>query len=569
MEKQSFFSSRAFRKGSLSLAITIVVIAAIVALNVVMTVIEQHYPLNVDLTADKDYTANLEGDYLSFVQGIDQPTEIFVCASRDDFENGEFASAMVQNLNLTDYYYGTFSDSTIKYARQVAMFTESFTATNSNISVDFINLSSPSEASPVTLRFSSEELQYGDIVVACNHTTPEGLTYERYQVIPITDLFTIQDNQDIYYASQGTVTANDITGSRLVNSMVSALYIATRDKSVEVVVLDTSISKDDEEEETTDDIMAQFSALEMPMLEKFLKKNNYIFTTVKTLNNAEISETAQFLIIPAPQKDLSKTEIDAIEQFLTNDGKYGRNLIYLASTNQKVLPNVEEFLAEWGIEILPATAYHPDAINYKDGNREINATFAMPADSDYTADMDKEKEFFAPTVYRLMRTSFNSLNGYTTTKLLTTYDNSYGKPITEGVVEDWDPETSPYKGQFDLAIKSTYQHLESSTSAPVESNVIAISGMPFFGVDPVMGEDILTSTAYYNSTFTLNLFNDLSGQDEGVAVTIEDKVINTQSFYAEIQNKNTASVVTWVFMLIVPVSLFAISLIIWIKRKRR
>ena len=555
MKKQSYFSSRAFRKGSLSLAITVVVIAAIVALNVVMTVIEQHYPLNVDLTADKDYTANLEGEYLSFVQGIDQPTEIFVCASRDDFENGAFASAMVQKLSLADYYYGTFSDSTIKYARQVAMFAESFTATNSNISVDFINLNSPSEASPVTQRFSSEELQYGDIIVACKHTTPEGMEYERYQVLPITDLFTTQDNQDIYYASQGTMSASDITGSRLVNSMVSALYIATRDKSVEVVVLDNGVSED------TANIMAQFAALEMPSLEKFLKKNNYTFTTVKTLNNAEISETAQFLIIPAPQKDLSKAEIDAIDQFLKNDGKYGRNLIYLASTDQPVLPNVEEFLAEWGIEVLPAVAFDKDYAT--------DLTIAEPADSDYTADMDKEKEFFAPTVYRLMRTSFNSLNGYTTTKLLTTSDNWYGKPITEEVVEDWDPETSPYKGQFDLAIKSTYQYLASSTAEPVESNVIAISGMPFFGVDPAMGEDILTSTAYYNSTFTLNLFNDLSGQDEGVTVTIEDKVINTQSFYAEIQNKNTASVVTWVFMLIVPVSLFAISLIIWIKRKRR
>jgi len=554
MKKQSFFSSRAFRKGSLSLAIAIIAIATIVALNVVVAVVQEYYPLTVDLTSDKDYTINLDGDYLTYVENIDKQVDIIVCAADEDFENGAYASYMVQGLGLSDYFIGSFSDSTLKYARQVAAFVKSFPTINDNISVDFINLNSPTEASAVTQRFGDEELVYGDIIVACKHTAAEGSEFDRYQVVPMTDIFTMEQNQEIYYTYYET--AYDITGSSLSSSVVSALYIATQAKSVEVVVLDNGISS------TSGNMMDQFAALEMPSLQTFLKKNNYTFTTVKTLVNADLPETAEFLIIPAPQKDLSAAEIKAVEEFLENDGQYGRHLVYLPSTTQPVLPNVEEFLAEWGIELLPAYGY--------DNDYATDILLAQPADSEYTADMDVTAEYFAPTVYRLMRTAFDSHNGYTTTKLLTTTKNTSGVPITEETLpEGWSAADSEYQGQFDLAIKSTYQYLESSTSAAVESDVIVISGMPFFGVDPAMGEDILTSTAYYNSTFTLKLFNGLSGQDEGETITIEDKVINTHSFYAEIQNKNTASVVTWVFMAIVPLALIVVSVLIWIKRKRR
>ena len=225
---------------------------------------------------------------------------------------------------------------------------------------------------------------------------------------------------------------------------------------------------------------------------------------------------------------------------------------------------MEEFLNEWGINVLPAYAVDEENVYYDYYSMGI---LAQPAESDYTADMGSQ--YFAPSMYRALDTLFDSQNSYTTTKLLVTGEKSYGVPLTEEELpEDWTGADSNYPGPLDLAVMSTYQHQEDANSAVVQSHVVVLSGETFFSTDS-QGAKILSSAGYYNATFTLNLFNGLSGQEEGVSVQIQDKVINTKSFLAEIQDKNTPQIVSWVFMAIVPVTLIVISLVIWIKRKRR
>lgn len=47
--------SRKFRYGTLSTVLTLVVVAAVVLVNVVASLLNDRYPLNLDLTSDKDY----------------------------------------------------------------------------------------------------------------------------------------------------------------------------------------------------------------------------------------------------------------------------------------------------------------------------------------------------------------------------------------------------------------------------------------------------------------------------------------------------------------------------------
>lgn len=544
--KNSFFSSRAFRKGSLSLIFTVIMIVAIVLLNILVTAVSNKYPFSLDLTADQDYTVTLEDEYKTFVEGVASDVEMIVCASEDDFENGAYASYMAQNLTLVDAFMGDFSESTPKYARQVALFMKSFPTMNKHFKVTFLDLNSPTEASSITKRYPDETLQYGDIIVSCNHPATDGGTFERHHVIPMTDIFTVEQNQE--FAQYG-YTANTITGSSLAGGVVSALYIVTRSSSVEVAVLSSGSEQEDAYVEN---------------LETFLEKNNYTFTKINNILTEKIAEETKFLVVAAPQKDLSAEEVKKLDEFLKNDGNYGRSLVYLPSIYQPELPKLEEFLQEWGIEILPAYAVDEDNAYYDYYSMGI---LAQAGDSDFTADMGSQ--YFAPTMYRALRTTFESQNGYTTKKLLVTGENSYGVPLTEeSLPEDWTGADSDYQGQLDLAVMSTYQYMASSTSQAVESNVIVLSGESFFSTDG-QGASVLSSAGYYNATFTLNLFNGLSGQEEGVSVQIQDKVINTKSFLTEIQDKNTPQVVSWLFMAVVPVALFVISLVIWIKRKRR
>ena len=541
MKKPNFLSSRAFRKGTLSLAFTALVIVAVIVVNIIVSAVAERFPFSVDLTANKDYTISLTDEYAAFVKEINQPITVTVCAQEDDFSSGTYANYMAQTLTLTDNYMGV-SDNTNKYARQVSAFLKSFGVMNSNITVRFINPNSVTEFAPITNQYTTEDFAYGDVIVSCMHPATDGSEFERYQIVKMADIFTTEMNQELYYTYQ--TYAYDITGSSLAGTMVSALYIVTNESSVEVAVF----GGHEVDQEYTDAVQS------------FLRKNNYTFTQVDQLLNAKIAEETQFGLIVSPQTDYSAAELEVLDSFLENGGKYGRTLVYLPSIGQPQLPNLEEFLQEWGIEILPVAAYDETSGNYYQYPYML---LAQAADSEYTKEFDNTQQYFEPMPYRLMRTMFDSQGGYTTQSILTTGKNACGIPLQDDVPEDWTPADAQYTGQFDLAILSTYQKLDSSANVAGQSHVLVVSGDGFFY------KEVMSNSSAYNSTLAINMFNDLSGQEESAAITIEDKVIATNGFSDQLVNSYAPVFVLVIFVLVIPAALVAMSLVIWIRRKRR
>ena len=413
---------------------------------------------------------------------------------------------------------------------------------NGNIKVNFINPNSVTEFAPIVNQYPGEDFEYGDVIVSCMHPATDGSEFERYQVVKMSDMFTTEMNQELYYTYQ--VSAYDITGSSLASSVVSALYIVTNESSIEVAVFGGH------------EVDTEYAG----MVQTFLKKNNYTFTDVSNLLNAEIPENAMFGLIVSPQTDYSAAEIDALDAFLKNGGKYGRTLVYLPSIGQPALPNLEEFLQEWGIEILPVAAYDETTNNYYQYPYMV---LAQAADSEYTEGFDGAQQYFEPMPYRLARTMFDSQDGYTTTKILTTGPNACGLPLSENLSENWTPADAEYTGQFDLVLMSTYQKLDSAAGVAGESHVLVISGDGFFY------NDVMTNTSAFNSTLAINLFNGLSGQEDGTTITIEDKVISSTNFSDKLVNSYAPVVVLLVFVVAIPAALLVMSLVIWIKRKRR
>lgn len=537
MKKTNYFSSRAFRKGTLSVILIAVVIVAVILVNVLATAFSEKYPFSLDLTANKDYTISLTENYEIFVKGIQQKVDVTVCAAKTDFENGTYAANMAQSLYLLDYYEGSLAETTSKYARQVSVFMQSFGVLNGNINVSFVNPNSVTEFSSVSTKYADETLEYGDIIVSCEHTSADGNKYLRTQIIKVSEIFTLTENQNAmnYFGNY----VYDITGSSLAGEVVSRLYIVTNATSVEVAILGGhNVSSD-----------------QLGYLETFLKKNNYTFTHVDNLLQDKIKDETKIAILAAPQNDYTAEEIKLLDSFLS---KTGRTLVYLPSVVQPELQNLEEFLKEWGIQVLPVQAVDEENLTDMYG---YNTIAAQPADSEYTKTYESSGQFMGPNIYRGLKTVFESQDGYSTQSILTTGENGYGKPLE--LPDDWTAEDAEYKGKIDLAILSTKQHLDSSNAVEGESHLLVMGGEALFV------QEALTSSAYYNSTLTLNLFNGLSGQQETAPVAIEDKVISTTSFYDKIVNTNAGIIVIVVFVGVIPVGLVVLSLVIWMRRKKK
>jgi ABC-2 type transport system permease protein len=81
-----------------------------------------------------------------------------------------------------------------------------------------------------------------------------------------------------------------------------------------------------------------------------LNENGFVLEDVNMVTDP-LDDRYDIAMLLAPQIDLSEAMISKIDEFLYNDGAYGKMLIYTADVTQDILPMTEAYLKEWGIQI--------------------------------------------------------------------------------------------------------------------------------------------------------------------------------------------------------------------------
>lgn len=540
-------NSKAFKRGGMAIVTVIAAIIIAILLNVIVTTINDRFPFSVDLTANSDYTINLDGEYEQYVKNVSSDIKVTVCAPEDDFEGSTYVNAMVQNcgLNVSSDDVTTMYS---KYARQTLLFVKSFPAINNKISVEFRDPNSVTDFSEIKNKYSGDNLAYGDIIVSCTHKTESGEDNERYRIIKMTDIFSTEVNQSLYsqLAMYGSTYYNNLTGSNLATEMTSAIYTVTSESSVEIAVLGSHGAQ-----------TANGENSELAGLKSLLSKNNYTFTDIANPLTDEIPEDAPFVLIYQPTEDYTSDEITKLSNFLINGGSYGKNLIYVASAAQPELPNLEQFLSEWGIGVLPLVGY--DETNYYSSPSYL---VSQPADSDYTSNYDAASTVIYPDVYRLARRTFETESRRYTTQIVTSYDTTVGRPVDAD--QNWKAAEATESGPFDLILMGSAYDSKGDGEKTDESHVV------YFGGTYFLNQQILSADSIYNSTLTLNIFNGISGANETTeTVNISPKVISANSFSSQLINNSAPTVMYIVFVGIIPVGLIAAGIIIWNRRRKR
>lgn len=540
-------NSKAFKRGGMAIVSVIAAIIIAILLNVIVTTINDRFPFSVDLTANSDYTINLDGEYEQYVKNVSSDIKVTVCAPEDDFEGSTYVNAMVQNcgLNVSSDDVTTMYS---KYARQTLLFVKSFPAINNKISVEFRDPNSVTDFSEIKNKYSGDNLAYGDIIVSCTHKTESGEDNERYRIIKMTDIFSTEVNQSLYsqLAMYGSTYYNNLTGSNLATEMTSAIYTVTSESSVEIAVLGSHGAQ-----------TANGENSELAGLKSLLSKNNYTFTDIANPLTDEIPEDAPFVLIYQPTEDYTADEITKLSNFLINGGSYGKNLIYVASAAQPELPNLEQFLSEWGIGVLPLVGY--DETNYYSSPSYL---VSQPADSDYTSNYDAASTVIYPDVYRLARRTFETESRRYTTQIVTSYDTTVGRPVDAD--QNWKAAEATESGPFDLILMGSAYDSKGDGEKTDESHVV------YFGGTYFLNQQILSADSIYNSTLTLNIFNGISGANETTeTVNISPKVISANSFSSQLINNSAPTVMYIVFVGIIPVGLIAAGIIIWNRRRKR
>ena len=475
---------------ALSAVFTAAVLVGIILLNVVVGMVSERLGAEADLTATGLYT-------------LDAKTE-------DYLENTLSCDISITVLSPEQ----TFSEQGTYY-KQVSEILQKMAKKSAHISLDFIDLTkNPTFAS-----------KYSGVSLSTNNIVVENTANGRYKVLTQTDYFGLDNEMAAYYYYY----YGYITGSSIEQAALSAMLYVSDENPVKIAFLEG------------------FNESDSSTLKSFLSKNGYEVEAVNLAKTLEIDESFDFAVIYAPLTDYDEASLKKLDRFLDNNGKYGKNVYYFASTAQPQTPNIDSFLSDWGLSVGFSVIGQSNS-EYRiiiNGQQTAYAHLQQVVESNYTGDYEGyTMGADLRPVYALER-SQNTLE-----VLMKTYSNAFLFPLDAD--KDFDFSTAE-TGTFNDVIMST-----KTASDGTASRVCAI------GSDQLSGSYFFAYGNANNSDFFLDLFDSVSGKEKGI--TISPKAISDIRFE---MTESTANVLVIILCAVIPTAVVVLGIVVWVRRRRR
>ena len=504
------------RKGSFSVAITAAVLAGIILLNVLVGALSKRFVLEFDMSAEKENSMSEEN--IDYLKNLDAEVQITVCATPEDYEGG-YMSYYAQNL------YGVTSDAT-DYYKQTIKLLDKYPAYNDKISLRYID-TQDSKFTEISSKYSNEKLSYGDIIVSC---TKNGS--ERYKIVGFSDVYNL--SEDSTYAAYGYTTST-VGGNNVETAVTSAIAYVTSNKTKKAALI-TGHSKNDY---TSD-------------YQTLLKENNYEITVISDSMIGSISDEYDAVIIAAPTADFLGAELDALSEFLENDGKLGKGLIFFADASAPYLTNLYDFLEQWGIAVGEGILFETNSQNYMPDDPMTMGTYPTSSDNDITSGMN-----LCITGYNVPITAaFESEGNITVTSLMSTPESVVAAPV--GTAASWTGADDYTKQSYSSVIQAEMSDYDDDNNE-ISSYVLAFSSIEF------IQSEYNEQPSVANKNITLAAAERAVGA-ENTGISFISKTITNES-YSDSVTDSSAGIIRILFMFILPIACIALGIYIFIRRK--
>lgn len=491
---KKYFQSAKFRHGSISTAFTAGFIAIVILLNVAVGLLSERFPsMNLDLT--KNGVNTLAEETLKVVDGVKMPTKIYILADKDQV--------------MSDSLYGSQG---IQYS-QVGNLAAKIAERNSNITVEYKDLDkNPAFAGD----YKEDHLAAGDVLVK---------TEKRYRVLSVTDLFTTQYSRD-YSSSQ---TYSNVNGA-----LASALNAVISEK-LPLVAFDTGHEE----------------KLDASAYKKLLGNNSFDTKDVNLLTE-EIPENTQMIVLGCPSTDYTKEEVEKLDAFLSNKKLAAdRSLMVTFFPDQVNMPNLSNFLKEWGLNVPEQT------LVAESSQQKVFMNSAFNIISDVQTDLKLNEK---SSEYNLMLTPqaspinilYRSRGPRATYSLLKSSETSYlvDKNTKEG--------DNPEKASYTTAALS--QETLKNGEKTYKANVVALGSTYMFA------DQFLNASTYGNGKFMLDLSKYATGTTNSATdVTILPQETNVADITLSAGQSNLIGM--GIFMLLIPLAVAVCGIIVYRKRR--
>lgn len=487
---KKFMKSRKAKHGTVAMAITALVIVMVIVLNIIIGLLVNRFPdLELDLTSNNSFA--LQDDTIDYVSHLNNDVTVYILMEKDKFEGqGTYFVQAQKMLNKM----ASKSDGKIKIKYVDLTSNPSFTSNYPN--VDWQS----SSANNIVLVESGKQ----------------------YKVLTLTDCFEYDEQTYNYY---GTYS---FTGTKIEQAVVTAILNVTTDDKVVVDMIKGNNEQD-------------YSSL------KSLLENNAYQVNEVSLATGDFDKDAKVAIMYAPSVDLDEKIVEKLSTWLSNDGKYGRSLIYVPTADMGEMPNLDDFLKEWGMSIDRGYVFETDETALVNANSPYAFTVSY---GDYYKDNLKNSKI--PVVVSESH-AVNITDENTAHALLKTTNKAGVLPIDAD--KSWDYKDAITGNGENVAAEGVMTNEDKKSSRVV-----------VFGSYVMFSDTIMQYNSFNNSAYFMNVINTIADKED-VGITIESKSIdNTELGITDVATQNTMLVV---FVIVIPIAILVAGFVFWLRRRNR
>ena len=514
---------RKLRYGTIATVMSVVVIAAVVLFNVVVGVLDDRFPLTLDLTKDSLFTLSEQSQEIA--KNVKTDVDIVVFMPEEVFA----ASTGSEQFDtvLRQFTQGVRSYESLSGGR---------------VKTSYVDLSS----NPLLAEdYEKYSITSGSILFRSVPEEGSGLS-EKYRVATLNDLYT-EDTSNYYYTGEISYSSN------VEQILAKNINAVSNPNNLKAIML----TGHGESEST------------VSVLTSLLQENGYELETVNPSTAEEFSEDAVTMFIPAPTIDYTEAELEKIRVWMDNeqDGvkRLGRNLMLVVGSMAKC-PELYDFVnTYYGIEITDNVVVETTMQRIYQTMYGYNQlqTVADIASTDFTSGLTSKLAAAPITRQLILHETDNSEDAALTNHLLMSFPESARllnlTDLEAEEEESGDEELEPVKADSypiaGMAYANQYAY-DNTGDYPekVETNVLVCGSEGMLGV--------LGSSTYANESLLLQSINGISGNEDAVTVSTLSLAQDTLEF-----TRLTALVLFIVFVIAVPVILLVICLVVFLKRR--
>lgn len=517
------FNAKKLKHGTMATVFTCVFVALLVLVNVVTTMIFDRYPVTIDLTSNKIYSVS--NDTEDYVKKVNVDVQVTVFADENTYTN-----------------YSS-------YNKQAVELLKNYSKLNHHITYRFVDI----DSHPEIVKEYTDTISQFDIIFETK-TKVDGKEISRTRKLGMLDLLTFTDEFEQKLSQSGysidtlaqqaggdlaflSYYGSYVESSNAEQAFTSALMTVTDPNPVYVTIL-----------------TGRSELTQLTYFQTLLTANGYNVNTVD-ITSEDIPSDTDVVVIPAPKTDYLEEDITKVSDFLNNDGKLGKQLLYIASYGQEDTPNLDEFLSEYGLAIGDGVICESDSGKYYNSPC---VTVASDVSDNFTQDVSTENPAILSALCRPVKTLFDEQDMVSTDAYLKSSDSAYTANVnisqTTGQVQIGD---ALVKGQQNyMAVGSKAKFTDDNDT--LYSNVIAV------GSEGLLSDTYLQYSQYQNSEYFISVINGLTGKTAGITIT--PKTITGNVFDITQQQKTALK---WTFCLGVPVVVLVVGIVIWVRRKNK